>query len=303
MNRIGKFVTILSFSLSIKTGYCINQNVTTSRSDGIQLISQYLTTYPNITLTINGTTARYATTSTNVHQGNGYSYRIELTSTNGAGVTQNLVPYCKPIGGSVYDDSTGHYDVTCNTYVKYANEKNYTIYDPTKTTATIEKFAFDTVWSKNGVPIDPMSMFLSTSLANRVEIGVDNGSGSYTPYVYTFKTIETAHDTVLSLNIDDVVHVNGDDAEINYSWNVTPGVPSVSTMYTKMYMQQLDSNIVMSYVKQDGSGSEVIVPNNKVVLEDTSKRLTSNGKIKLKLDNKTGFGTKSSRLRVTVEWQ
>ena len=88
-----------------------------------------------------------------------------------------------------------------------------------------------------------------------------------------------------------------------YSWVVSPEASNVSAINTKMYMEQIDTNLALSYVKPDGSGAVAIVPHSKVTIEDTSRRITSNGKIKLKLDSKTGFGTRSSRLRVTVEWQ
>ncbi|HAW7893075.1 TPA: hypothetical protein JLM80_004860 [Escherichia coli] len=225
-----------------------------------------------------------------------------LAATDNVGVTQRFVPYCTPSGVVDYTDSTGHYVVTCNSMVQYANEPNYTHYDPSKITIPIAKLAFDIKWTKNGVSIDPSTTVVPGKLAYAVKLDLYSGRG-YITTGYTFTALETSYNTVLSLNIDDVVSVTGDDAIINYSWNVSPGTPYVSAMNTKMYMQQLDSNIVMSYVKPDGSGSAVIVPNHYVVLEDTSKRLTSNGQIKLKLASKTGFGTKSSRLRVTVEWQ
>lgn len=109
--------------------------------------------------------------------------------------------------------------------------------------------------------------------------------------------------TELTLQIDDVARVTDDDVVINYRWDVSSGSYLVSSIYSKMYMQQLDSNIELRYVKPDGSGSAVIVPNTNVTVEDTSPRENSNGQIKLKLNSKTGFGPRTSRLRVTVEWQ
>ncbi len=302
MNILVKFVTLLLIAVLTNTAQAGTQTVNTLRAETYQLISPYIRNNDPIRLTSDGSTATYKVSSELLNSSNGTSFRIVLAATNGVGVTQRFEPHCDPTGVIDYTDSTGHYVVTCNVLVQYANEPNYTHYDPSKITIPIAKLAFDTSWTKNGVSIDPSETVVPGNLAYAGRMNVYSDRGYITCY-YTFITLDTSYNTALSLNIDDVASVTGDDAIINYSWNVSPGTPFVSAMNTKMSMQQLDSNIVMSYVKPDGSGSAVIVPNHYVVLEDTSKRLTSNGQIKLKLASKTGFGTKSSRLRVTVEWQ
>lgn len=213
------------------------------------------------------------------------------------------VPACRINGPTSYTDSTGSYSVTCSVKVRYYGETEYIPYNRVKAKKVIA-FAVDTIWAKNGVPVNPATTLLP---------GVFDGKPTFTVYgnnttpisgTITIPYIEDRRGrTVLGLNIDDIVTATSDGVVINYSWSVSPGADNVSSIYSKMYMEQLDSNIEMAYVKPDGSGSTVIVPNNVVVLEDTSKRLASNGQIKLRLDSKTGFGTKSSRLRVTVEWQ
>lgn len=213
------------------------------------------------------------------------------------------VPGCQPMGLTSYNDSTGNYSVKCNIKVKYYGGTDYEPYNRTKARKVVG-FAVDSLWAKNGVIVDPTHTLLPDKFDGTMNFTVfGNNTTPIRGSVKANYIEQTAGRTVLGLNIDDIVTSTSDDVVINYSWSVSPGADSVSSIYSKMYMEQLDSNIDMVYVKPDGSGSAVIVPNHIVVIEDTGKRLASNGQIKLSLDSKTGFGTKSSRLRVTVEWQ
>ncbi|MVW21872.1 hypothetical protein GP664_25980 [Escherichia coli] len=229
--------------------------------------------------------------------------RETYTCANGVGIPQTSAPWCEFLNLPPSQDSNGSYSVDCRVLVEYGKNSGLQPYDPAKSTANINKFAIDTYWRKNGTQIDPTKTSFPGPPSYVVQMHLAFAKGNNQDDILFLATKRESGYTVLTLRIDDVVYVNGVDAVINYSWDVSPGISYISAMKTKMYMEQLDSNIEMSYVKPDGSGSAVIVPNNCVTLEDTSQRLASNGQIKLKLNNKTGFGPRSSRLRVTVEWQ
>ncbi len=281
------------------------QTVVATRDDGYKTFSPVLSTRPPLTITNSNnyssdtfTTSLYVKKLSNV---NGPFWRIELHGTSGA--AQLLTPRCYPVGVRDYSHASGEYAVTCNLLVKYKNSRVYQNYDPNNKNKVIDSFAIDVTYLKNGTAIDPHATNLPIPLTGRFTIQTfDDRIPHQTEYELYENSYQSLH-TRLDLTMDDVVCATGDDAVITYRWEAKSEVPNISAMNTKMYMEQIDSNLTLSYVKPDGSGAVAIVPHSKVTIEDTSRRITSNGKIKLKLDSKTGFGTRSSRLRVTVEWQ
>ncbi|WP_143370970.1 hypothetical protein, partial [Escherichia coli] len=179
------------------------------------------------------------------------------------GVPQPAAPYCESYSGQYsYTDSTGNYGFSCNVLVKYVDGASFQNYDPSKQTTDITEFAIDTIWTKNGVEIDPNTTYIPKCLAQGFKLYVYS-NGSLVNNTYPFEVQWGKNVTKLALNIDDVVYASGDEAIINYNWGVTPAYPFISAMNTNMYMEQIDSNIAMSYVKPDGTGAAVIVPNTK----------------------------------------
>ncbi|HBE6203213.1 TPA: hypothetical protein KMK54_004917 [Escherichia coli] len=281
------------------------QTVEATRDDGYKTFSPVLYTRPPLAITnSNNYSSDTFTTSIYVKKlsnANGPFWRIELNGSSGA--VQMLTPSCFPMGVSDYSHASGEYAAKCNLLVKYKNNSNYQNYDPNNKNKVIVSFAIDVTYVKNGTAIDPQSTNLPIPLTGRFTIQTfDDRIPHQTVYELYENSYRSLH-TRLVLTMDDVVRAIGDDAAITYRWEAKSEVPNISAMNTKMYMEQIDSNLALSYVQPDGSGAVAIVPHSKVTIEDTSRRITSNGKIKLKLDSKTGFGTRSSRLRVTVEWQ
>lgn len=299
MNRFVRFVTLMLIVVITNPTQAGTQHEQSSRYEKYGNILPKLSFIETLTQTSGGYTATY--TPWAVTRPDGAGVRIVLTASDGTGVPQSIEPTCAPQLSVTYSDSTGDYATKCKVLVFYIDGSDFQPYDPTKKSTPIVQFALDTIWTKNGVEINPTKTLVPELLGDSFYFRLY--SDSYTVKGYMYQGSWGLNTTALDLYVDDVVYATGDDAVINYSWKVSPGLPFISAMNTKMYMEQIDSNIAMSYVKPDGTGAAVIVPNTKITLEDNSKGLTSNGQIKLKLDRKTEFGTRSSRLRVTVEWQ
>ncbi|MVW21898.1 hypothetical protein GP664_26120 [Escherichia coli] len=232
------------------------------------------------------------------------SVMIVYTARDGVGVPLTAAPRCNVVSGIThYEDSYGTYDVSCLMRVQYADSKAWQRYDPMKKNIPVVKFAAVTSWDLDGISVDPAHVPFPSTYSYAFDLSVI-GTSPQAPTTVMFDSQKSQDGTTyLTLDIDDVVSFTDDVATIKYNWRVTPGLPFVSALNTQMYMEQIDSNLALSYVKADGSGAAVIVPNTKVSLGDTSTGLTSNGQIKLKLDSKSGFGIRSTRLRVTVVWQ
>ncbi len=239
-----------------------------------------------------------------LHSGpTGTTMMVVYSASDKVGVPMDRAPECAVDGPSEYTDGTGHYKVTCEMLVKYADSNNFQTYDPSKKNLPIGTFALNTIWTRDGVVVNPKLTLLPGELSNKFQVFAYTSKGmeSASPWFETDGGI--VNQVTVRLNIDDVKYVTGDEAVINYDWKATGSRAPISAMYATMYMEQLDSNIDLTYDMPDGGGEAVIVPNTQVTIEDPSKRLMSNGQIKLKLASKTGFGTRSTRLRVTVDWQ
>ncbi len=287
------------------TSHAGTQTVQNYRLDGVKTMAPELYMHPSFTITNSNNypsdtfVAKQKIARVNV--ATGPAYRIELYATYGA--LQLLTPTCFPMGVSNYTDSSGHYVATCNLLVQYYDSRNYQAYDPQNKNKPIVGFALDVQYLKNGTPIDPYVTEIPDAITDTFTLQAFDDRVPHQVDYSIYENQSNYGHTYLYLTIDDVVSVTGDDAVINYRWSVAPGLSYVTTMNKKMNMEQIDSNLTLSYVKPDGSGTEVIVPNTLVTIEDTSRGLTSNGQIKLKLGSMSGFGTRSTRLRVTVEWQ
>ncbi|WP_143370951.1 hypothetical protein, partial [Escherichia coli] len=179
---------------------------------------------------------------------------------NGAGVTQSREPTCVSNRTESYSDSTGVYQLKCRVLVQYRNDSTFQPYDPLKKSTPIIGFAVDTIWTYNGVEINPTTTDVPRYLCDGFNFRLYSND-LLTNNVYNFRGSWDINITALTFNIDDVVYAAGDDVIINYSWKVSPGFPFISAMNAKMYMEQIDSNIAISYVKPDGTGAAVIVPN------------------------------------------
>ncbi|RDO49985.1 hypothetical protein C4A74_00513 [Escherichia coli] len=301
MNILVRFVTIMLIVAITNTTQGGTQTVRASRYDSYGRIRPMLNNWYDITVTSGGSTATY-TPSTITQTPDGAGVRTVFMDFNGAGVTQSREPTCVSNRTESYSDSTGVYQLKCRVLVQYRNDSTFQPYDPLKKSTPIIGFAVDTIWTYNGVEINPTTTDVPRYLCDGFNFRLYSND-LLTNNVYNFRGSWDINITALTFNIDDVVYAAGDDVIINYSWKVSPGFPFISAMNAKMYMEQIDSNIAISYVKPDGTGAAVIVPNTNITIEDNSKGLTSNGQIKLKLNSKNEFGTRSSRLRVTVEWQ
>lgn len=277
------------------------QHVVDKRRDGTQTLGPDLEVKPDVVITSGGLGPVTYSPSLEIHNGTNTPFmRIKLTATGGS-TSQSVEPSCAIPGVANYSDSSGDYSVTCNVKVLYAIGADYVTYNPRYKHVKINSFALDIIYEKNGMAIDPSTTGIPWALSDMAAIIVHNDQTPVS-YRYEIRDKDTSTDSRLDFYIDDVVHASGDDVEINYSWSVSPGASYVSAIYTKLYIEQIDSNLELSYIKPGGTGAEVIVPNTKVILDDTYRGNSKSGSIKLKLGSITGFGTRSSRLRVTVEW-
>lgn len=300
MNILVRFAPLILIFTITNATQAGTQTVQATRNEYYGRIRPMMNNYVNIIVTSGGKKETYVTGTIGAIP-NAAGIRSTLMALSGRGVPQSGEPYCIPKEPRTYSDSTGDYKLSCRTLVQYRNTSDFQSYDPRNQT-DIVAIAVDTTWTKNGVEINPTMTDVPKFLGDGYKLYLYSDDGLKN-YEFTFQGRWDNNDTVLTFNIDDVVYGTGDDAIINYSWVVTPGFPFISAMNANMYMEQIDSNIAMSYVKPDGTGAAEIVPYTKINLEDISKGLTSNGQIKLKLDGKNAFGTLSSQLRVTVEWQ
>lgn len=211
-------------------------------------------------------------------------------------------PSCSVVGPTSINYSGREYRVQCRVTVNHRFGAAFQDY-PDLHDNRIVQFAIESLWSIDGKLVDPTKTNIGPGFTGQINFTLYGaGESPSTGYVDYDRNPTATVRTELTLHLDDVVRVTNDNVLINYRWDVSHGPYEISSIYSKMYMEQLDSNIELTYIKPDGSGSAVIVPNAKVNVEDTSTRENSNGQIKLKL-GKTGFGTRTSRLRVTVEWQ
>ena len=156
---------------------------------------------------------------------------------------------------------------------------------------------------ENGANVDPTTTVLPMRLSNTFLLTVFDDVAGTSDTIIFLTGNDQAGTTTLGLTIDDVVSVNGDDAVINYRWRVSRGLPYVSALYSTMYMEHIDSNLELTYYPYVGDSGIVLAPNTKVTIEGKSNASVGLGKIRLKLNNNSGFGPRSSKLRVTVEWQ
>ncbi|HBE6203206.1 TPA: hypothetical protein KMK54_004909 [Escherichia coli] len=187
--------------------------------------------------------------------------------------------------------------------MKYANSLDYTAYDPTNKRALIVGFALDITYFKNGTAIDPTQTDIPLALTGTFSIQTYDYKTPHQTLYELRKQNYQKFNTELRLKVADHVYVTNGEAEIPFSWFIFKGAPYVETMNHKVYMEQIDSNLALTYIKKDGTGT-AIVPHSKVSVENKLiNGISGNGVIKLKLDSSTDFGTRSSGLRLTVEWQ
>ncbi len=297
---------LLTYVLLIYPGtrpFAATQTVTETRTEAIGVYGPDIESYQSVH---NGARTFMPSDTRVVNTDDGPALRTVFTA---GYATSNYwrmggAPLCIVVGPSYVTYSGREYHVSCRVKVNHRLGADFQYYDGAKNDRIVQ-FAIESLWSNNGEIVDPTKTNLPPGFTGKYNfILYENGGGTASGNVkYRYNALATVR-TELTFQIDDVVRVTDDDvALINYRWDVTHGPYLVSSIYSKMYMQQLDSNIALTYVKPDGSGSAVIVPNENVTVENTSPRENSNGQIKLKLDSKTGFGPRTSRLRVTVEWQ
>lgn len=201
-----------------------------------------------------------------------------------------------------YTDSTGKYELICTPMYKFDGitslQGNTSIHPDLK----IEQIQLWVSIKKDGVFIDPEREPIPGAMDPIFTLTWRTVGGVRTATTRIMKKTTQSGTTQLSLDIDDHVNTYGDYATINYVWRVVnTGIPDITPLSTKMYMEQLDSNLEMTYIGSSGAGDVVIVPNTPITLP-TKMGLSDAGKIRLKLTSKRGYGPRSSQLRVTVEW-
>lgn len=286
---------------TVSTPLAASYTVTDSRLDSLSTYSAKVVSYQGVR-----TGARSFTPSTSEVDitSDGPVLRTVFTAQN---VPSNYwpqarAPECSIVGPTRITYQGRAYVVQCRVTVNHRLGTAFQDY-PQLHDNRIVQFAVESLWSIDGQLVDPTKTNIGPGFTGKINFTLFGaGESPATGYVDYDRNPTANVQTVLTLHLDDVVRVTDDNVQINYRWDVSHGPYVISSIYSKMYMEQLDSNIELTYIKPDGTGSAVIVPNTHVSVEDTSTREQSNGQIKLKL-GQTGFGPRTSRLRVTVEWQ
>lgn len=276
--------------------------VTDQRNDGREILDMGLRYAPEITITNGNISGKYSATlykKTDIH---GTVMSIELAATSG-GTSQGAAPKCELLGWTSYTDGTGEYSVTCDILILYANQNQLRPFYQGFRNVKINKFVINVNYYRNGVLIDPTVVEFPIEFPSSLNFYWTDGSVQKSQ-LYEFKH-HTAKNgkTQLTMTIPDRVGVVGDVITIPYTWGVTHVLGDVPSIYQNMYMEQLDSNLQLTYLLPGGGGIEEVVPNTKINIVDSSSGLTNTGDIKLKLASKFGYGSITSKLRVTVEWQ
>ena len=186
---------------------------------------------------------------------------------------------------------------------KYAGLAGFVQFNPSYKSRTIEKINVTITFLKDGVGLNPIVDPLPYAVKPYFRLAIPKGNGGTSIQTLNLYATGRTSETVLGVQIDNYVYVNGDVATIDYEWSVNNTAHlNIASLYTKMYMEQLDANLEMTYIAPNGSAGGVIVPNTTITLP-TKKGLSDSGQIKLKLTSKRGYGPRSTRLRITVEWQ
>ncbi len=281
-------------------GYSAQLVVSDSRVTEEKMPGPGLTLAPVLVITNGGMTDRFQPVTT-LQYPEPTTVRIVLNHVSGTGTSQPTQPFCVARDAAVYRDATGTYILRCKLLVKYSDSSDFEDWSFVNRYRNILAFALDVTCSHNNVPIKIKWGGIPTQLSDAFRVQTyDNGSTPHSTY-YEYDTQLASGTTTLELSINDTVHVEGTDIVIPYQWGVKG--PYRYPVYSLMYMEQIDSNLELSYIQASGASGGVIEPNTKVNVMSKSNATSGYGEIRLKLNNKTGFGPRSSKLRVTVECQ
>ena len=299
MKRPTTKVILLGLLLT-SAGYSAQLVVSDSRETKEKMPGPGLTLAPDLVITDGGMIDRFKP-ETMLQFPEPTTARIVLNHVSGHGATQTTQPFCVARDEAIYRDATGTYILRCKLLVKYSDSSDFEDWSFVNRYRNILAMALDVTLTHNNVPIKIEWGGVPPQLSDAFRVQTyDNGSTPHSTY-YEYDVQFATGTTTLELSINDSVDAEGTDIVIPYQWGVK-GVYRYP-VYSRMYMEQIDSNLELTYIQPSGASGGVIEPNTKVDVMSKSNATSGYGEIHLKLNKKTGFGPRSSKLRVTVECQ
>lgn len=228
---------------------------------------------------------------------------ITITHTSGPGVPLDDAVSCESVPPS-YDTGRYTYSLTCESEVKYKGMAGFQAYNPSYKRIKIDQIKLKLTWWKDGTAINPTVVPVPSDLLGVAFVKFYYGGGKVSTTRFRLNQTQKWGETKMIFNVPRMVKIIDPEFTIEYDWSVRMWDDQIfSPFYSKMTMEQMDGNMELTYLPENGTGAVTLVPNTIVTIVNENKNLPANGVLKFKITSPRAFGTRSTNLKLTVEWQ
>ncbi|HFQ8553833.1 TPA: hypothetical protein ACHTGG_001190 [Escherichia coli] len=228
---------------------------------------------------------------------------ITLTRTAGPGITLDNAVSCNGVPES-YNTGRYIYSIRCATEVRYKGMDGFQQYNPENKLKRIEQINLQLTWWKDGTVIDPTVEYVPSELLGVVAAEIWYGGGKTNRTEFNLNQNEKGGYTEMIFNMPRAIKTRNPNLKIEYDWSLKQWDDSMfSPFYYRMAIEQLDGNIELTYLPGDGSSAVKLAPNTELTILHEQINQPRNGVLNFKMSSPRDFGTRSTRLKVTVECQ